>query len=127
MQNKATIVVGLVAVVLAIVGPPFVALSARPYEPPLRVGMGEDEADSALRQSYIKMLPVGFCSIGLKPLNERDYVEPLVYFAETDFLGNSHSVEVKVDKNRKVRSWEIKPRSRTRPPWLATTLKWVGW
>jgi hypothetical protein len=36
MRNKVGIGAGLVAVVLAVVGPPFVALSVRPYEPPLR-------------------------------------------------------------------------------------------
>jgi hypothetical protein len=39
MRKKLAYGVGLVAVVLAIVVPPFVTVSVRPYEPPLRIGM----------------------------------------------------------------------------------------
>jgi len=48
MRKKIAVGVGLVAVVLAIVGPPFVALSVRPYEPPLRVGMTRNDVESVL-------------------------------------------------------------------------------
>ena len=48
MPKEIAVGVGLVAVILAIVGPPFVALSVRPYEPPLRVGMESWEVKQAI-------------------------------------------------------------------------------
>jgi hypothetical protein len=107
--------------------PPFVALSLHSNEPVLRMGLDEDEADAALGPSYNKTLKVGFCGVAGKLLKECEYVEPLVYFTETDFLGNSDTLTVHLDRNRRVKSWETEHHARTRPPWLDKALKWIGW
>jgi hypothetical protein len=56
-----------------------------------------------------------------------DYWYKTVYRYGPDSFGNSHYLTVVVEDKGKVKSWEIRPRPRTRPPWLDTALKWVGW
>ena len=48
MRKQLALAAGLVAVILAIVVPPLVAWSVRPYEPPLRVGMDQEEVHQLL-------------------------------------------------------------------------------
>jgi hypothetical protein len=123
VRNKVTIGVGLVAVMLAIVGPPFVALSVRPYEPPLSVGMTPKEVHEIIG------LPTIFfgSTLGVSP-GEHYYIGPdcfgndllvIVHF-ETDDQSSSPD-------DRKVVSWEVKRLFRTRPPWMDAALKWIGW
>jgi hypothetical protein len=118
MRNKVGL--GLVAVMLAIVGPPFVALSVRPYEPPLRVGMTPKE---------VQMI------IGLPQRSWAFKWEVEEYYIGPDCCGNHSLLRVFFEKNyrppmlpdMKVISWQVQSLPRTRPPWLDAALKWVGW
>jgi hypothetical protein len=51
MRKELTIGFGLVAVVLAIVGPPIVAFGVLPHEPSLRIGMDRSEAHAVMGNS----------------------------------------------------------------------------
>jgi hypothetical protein len=114
MRNKATISVGLVAVVLAIVGPPFVALSVRPYKPALRVGMTHREAIDVLEQQ-------GRDATIFEVRQTRVFMKP-------DCLGGQYQAVLYFNWHEDcLTKWEIIHLPRTRPPWLDAALKWVGW
>jgi hypothetical protein len=124
MRKKFGVGFGLIAVVLAIAGPPFVALSMRPYEPlyepPLRVGMNEDEVNFLLGacncpSSY--MLSTEFDHPGL----------PRFYGPNPDWAGNQQHIGVWFDNEHRVTAWEIQCLPRTYPPWLDAVMEWVGW
>jgi hypothetical protein len=112
MRKELSIGAGLVAVMLAIVGPPFVALSVRPYEPPLRVGMKWSEVYQALGKwdSAVSVNP------GSRSIEYRHH--------GPDWLGGRQTIEV-VYENDKVISWEVRF-NRTLPPLLEKALKAVG-
>jgi hypothetical protein len=123
MRKRLGIGFGLTAVVLAIVGPPFLALSVRPYEPALSVGMTRKEV-----RETIGLPTIFFGSTwGVGP-GEHHYIGP-------DCLGNNLCVIVhfKTDDQRsspddqKVVSWEVQRLPRSRPPWLDRALKDIGW
>ena len=50
LQKQPALAAGLGAVILAIVRPSFMPLSVRPYELPLRIGMTENDVESAPRE-----------------------------------------------------------------------------
>jgi len=113
MRKHLAIGVGLVAVTLAIVGPPFVALSVRPFEPPLRVGMTRREAIDVLKQQ------------GRGPTIFE--VRQTRVFMKPDCLGGQCEAVLYFNWNEDcLTKWEIAHLLRTRPPWLDTALKWVG-
>jgi hypothetical protein len=114
LRDKLTFGVGLVAVVLAIVGPPFVALSVRPYEPPLRVGMTLREAIDVLEQQ-------GSCATIFEVRQTKVFMRP-------DCLGGQCAAVLYFNWNKdRLTKWEIIHLPRTRPTWLDTALRWVGW
>jgi hypothetical protein len=127
MRNRIAVGLGLVAVILAIAGRPFVALNLRPYEPQLRVGMSQQEAFQVRGKWSDLMIP---------EYSGWEYYW-CVYESEPDWLGNRYRVDVRFDtpwttKNQKdkywkVNRWKVQPLPRTRPPWLDTAMKWVGW
>ncbi len=119
MRKKLAVGVGLVAVVLAIAGPPFVTWSARSYELPLRVGMTEEEVQAALGNLPSRMGDSGGVAGAVMLWQKR-------YDPSPDWLGNRESIQVTY-VNSRVTSWEIEPRSRTRPHWLSAAAKWFGW
>jgi hypothetical protein len=132
MRNRIAVGLGLVAVILAIVGPPFVALSLRPYKPQLRVGMSLQEAFQ---------VPGNWSDLMIPEYSGWEYYW-CDYESEPDWLGNRYRVDVRFDtgwrtkhqddhgpfgKYWKVNRWKVVPLPRTRPSWLDTAMKWVGW
>jgi hypothetical protein len=114
MRKKFGVGFGLVAVVLAIVVPPFVALSLRPYEPPVRLGMTDEEVIEALgepdKAHYFHLWP---------NLTRSYHIGP-------DFVGNHKWIMIH-SEHGSVTKIRVDHEPRTRPPWLDTALKWVGW
>jgi hypothetical protein len=145
MRNKLAIGVGLVAVVLAIVGPPFVALSARPYEPSLRVGMTEQEVDALMGTEICSLVKGsgggsgvsrssghGSMTVGDEADESRSWVGQHwttmnIYVDGPDCVGRRRQVSVHFDREGTVTHWETEPLTLTRPPWLDRALKWIGW
>jgi hypothetical protein len=133
MRKRMAIGVGMVAVMLAIVGPPFVTWSVRPY-PPLRVGMTPKEVEEIIG------LPTVFFGGAWEIHHDFDGSRLFVpagprYYIGPDCFGNNLSVKVHFKAgdqssspdDKKVTSWEVTPLPRTRPPWLDKALKWVDW
>ena len=114
IRKKITVGFGLAAVVLAIVVPPLVALSVRPYEPPLRVGMNWRDVEQAIGKwdSSASTNPIS------RRIEYRDY--------GPDWIGRRQKIAVVYEKE-KVIDWEVTSASSTRPLWLDTAMKWVGW
>jgi hypothetical protein len=132
LRKNIAIGVGLVSVVLAIVTPPLVSLTVRPYEPPLRAGMSLEEAFQVPGIWFDLMIP---------EYHGYDYYW-CDYESEPDWLGNRYRVDVRIATNwrtgrredngplRKywtVNSWKVKPLPHTRPPWLDRAIKAVRW
>jgi hypothetical protein len=115
VRNKVTICTGLAAVVLAIGGPPFVALSVRPYEPPLRTGMSPEEIHGVLGKPWIQH---GYF-IGTPRCFE-------CFDNEPDWLGGHKEVTVSYDSDKAI-GFQSKPLPRVRPPLLDTALRAAGW
>jgi len=115
------IVVGLIAVALAIVGPPFIALNILPRQSPLRAGMSKEDVER------IAGGPIAFDVDVIVPTSDTPSKHWALYFTEPDFFGSRSLVFVNLDEDFKVKSWEVNALPRTRPPWLHTALKWVGW
>jgi hypothetical protein len=135
MRTNLTFGVGLVAVVLAIVGPPLVALSSRPYKPlrvaisaevlfpvewlgcspPLRIGMTKHEVMEALQPTFYS------------PCNNLMDRRVTYCLLEADWLGYERSVHVCYDEEGLVKQWEVLIDVRTRPHWLDVLLKCIGW
>jgi hypothetical protein len=113
MRKKIAVGVGLVAVFLAIVGPPFVALSLLSAQPPLRVGMEHEEVRKLLG----------------KPENTmwHRFARTEWYTVELNLLGDQQEVWVWYDREERVKGWKTKRLLRTRPAWLDRSLKAVGW
>src|SRR5450631_3451180 len=117
MRRKQPIGPRLLAVTLAIVGPPFVALSVRPYEPPLRVSMKPAEAASVLGNA-----PCTFGSFGT--------AGGVIYYHVTyppaaDWIGTRKRVVVTYGNNGAER-WEVEPLTWATPAWVDKALKWIG-
>jgi hypothetical protein len=105
--------VGLVAVVLAIVGPPFVALSLLSPETPLRVGMEHEEVQNLLGKPEHTMW--------------HRFARTEWYTVELNLLGDQQEVWVRYDREGRVKGWKTKRLPRTRSPWLNRAMKGVGW
>lgn len=117
MRKRLAIATGLVAVMLAIVGPPFVALSVRPYGPPLRVGMHEVEVDKALK-------PLGFERF-VSILSGEIPGGSIYYYPEDVEYGNSPLIRVHYT-DEVVDGWEVISRTHNLPPWLDKALIRIG-
>jgi hypothetical protein len=110
MRKRLSLAAGLIAVMLAIVGPPFVVLSVRPFEPALRVGMTHREAIDVLEQQ-------GRCAIIFEVRLTRVFMKP-------DCLGGQCEAVLRFNWNQDcLTRWEIIHLPRTRPPWLDTAMK----
>ncbi len=130
-----TKVAWLFAVMLAIVGPPFVALSVRPYEPPLRVGMTAQEVFASLPA------PRNLAATESETLidgGDGEFVWEIEYYqVGPDWVGNNCKIAVRYEADGhqsissgntgRVVGWKTEPLPRTRPPWLDRALKAVGW
>ena len=121
MRTKIAIGVGLVAVVLAVVGPPMAALCLRQRDPPLWLGMDSSEVERRLGPYC--MAESGRITRDGRTFHDksRDYV------SGPDWLGNSHIVVVHFDSEGKVTGWGRLRVPRSRPPWLDRALKTLGW
>ncbi len=121
--KRIAIGVGMVAVMLAIVGPPFVAFSVRPYEAPLRVGMTPQEVEEIIGLPTIYL----GATLGVSP-GDHYYIGPDCFGNDLEVIVHFKTGDQRSSPDdRKVVSWEVKRLSRTRPPWLDKALKWVGW
>jgi hypothetical protein len=116
MRKKLRLAAGLVAVLLAIVSPPFTLWSMYSNEPPLYAGMEEAQVNAILGHGRLNW--------GVDFPNEQ---YGLSYTSKTDWTGVKRVVTVLFSKDRKVVCWESAPLPRTRPPWLDRIAKWVGW
>ncbi len=137
MRKELTIGFGLVVVVLAIVGPPLAVLSLRPYEPPLQIGMTETDVESVLGEP----VPITFEWVMeyMEHVHSRaedwtDWVnscQPIgscrLYEIETNWLGSKTNVWVGYGPAERVETWEVYRMPRSRPAWLDTARKWIGW
>jgi hypothetical protein len=132
--RKLPLAAGLVAILLAIVGPPLVTWSMRPYEPPLRVGMTSLEVEEMVSQPWTCM-PRDYFSW-------YDFDEGWAFTCLTheytigpDWLGGNQLLTVHFQVrgrhrnfiDTRVTSWDAKPLPRSRPPWLDRALKAIGW
>jgi hypothetical protein len=95
---------------LAVVGPSFVVLSVRPYEPPLRKGMTPEEVRALLGDRRC-------CPSSLNKLFPEDAELVEWYDIEPDLLGNGHNICVWYTKNR-LCDFNTVHLPRTLPPWL---------
>jgi hypothetical protein len=121
MRKLLTIGVGLVTVMLAIAGPPFVALSVRPFEAPLRVEMQVDDA-------HLRLLASGADWNGAVYWDESRRNFWREYVSKPDIWGNQQLVSVYSDPHQeRITKWEVVNICPTRSPWLAWALKAVGW
>jgi hypothetical protein len=117
LRKRIAIAAGMVAVMLAVVGPPFNVLSMGRNEPPLRVGMSVHEVFQVMK---------GVANV------ERHYHASFgtdEFEDGPDWLGNSRVIVVDYGvvgpgAEYTVTGWQV---YRIRPPWLDTALKWVGW
>src|SRR5260370_10189841 len=118
MRRKMAVVVGLVAVVLAVT----VVVGDRmpPAEPPLRKGMVFSDTGPLMIRHY------HWTRYQSKQyLREWESDEP-------DWLGNRQKVTIYFDSSSTnahsvVTCWELESLPRTRPPWLDRPLKAIGW
>jgi hypothetical protein len=122
MRKRITVGAGLLAVMLAIVGPPFVMWSLYPYEPPLQVGMDQEEVHQLLGE------PDGSGPIGN---GLWDWPQD-IYCSGSDWLGNKRILCVNYKavhprgKKFKVVSWgRMRPLST--PTWLDLISERFGW
>jgi hypothetical protein len=113
MRKKRAVGVGLVAVVLAIVGPPFVAVSFLSPQPPLPVGMEPEEVHKLLGKPGHVML--------------HRFARTEWYTVEINILVYQQEVWVWYDCDDRVKGWKTKRVLRTRPSWLNRAMKEVGW
>jgi hypothetical protein len=143
MRKQLAIAAGLVAVVPAIVGPPFVVLTSRPYELPLRVGMAEQDVDALMGIPFkvVGQGTGGGSSRGsthgsMTAVDESDestsWIGPhwtvmKMYVDGPDCVGRRRQVSVHFDREGTVTHWETEPLTLARPPWLDRALKAVGW
>jgi hypothetical protein len=114
MRTKLAVGVGLVAVALAVT----VLMCDRmgPAQPPLRVGMTQDELRQAIGTDHPMMrFGCGF-----------DLAAREVYLPKPDQFGNRQIIRVDYVDGR-LTDWEITGHPRTRPPWLDRALNAVGW
>jgi uncharacterized protein (DUF58 family) len=120
MRKKLAVWVGLVFLVLVVAS--FVVWYLPPAEPPLRVGMTDAEVSRVLGEPNGS---VGYVHFGKPPYPR---VQRSNYYTETGYVfGNRQTVEVYFDDEERVTTWEVKPLPRSRPPWLDTALKGIGW
>ncbi len=104
MRKRLSLTAGLVAVMLAIVAPPFVAWSIRPYEPPLRVGMTGPQVDNVVGSEGYIIWEDG-----------RSWgSDHLLYDTPTDCLGNRGQFTVYFDDRARVKRWTYSPLPRIR-------------
>jgi hypothetical protein len=122
MRKKLTLGVWLVAIMLAIVGPPFAMWSMRPYEPPLRVGMDQEEVHQLLGAPD-----------GSGPMGKGLWDWPQdVYCSGSDWLGNRRILVVTYKavhpggEKFKVERWGYM-RPLSTPTWLDLIGEWFGW
>jgi len=119
MRKHLAIGVGIVAVLLAIVGPPFAMWGMRPHELPLRVGMTDSEVS-------------GLLGPGCRPESSSmlEFLHPGVaeyYGQNPDWVGKQQEIIVWFDDDNRVTAWKVKPLHRMRPPLLDRALRAVGW
>jgi hypothetical protein len=112
MRKKVAIGIGLV--LLASVVMVLVVLWLPPTEPPLRVGMTEEEVRALLGEPETTL--VSGPGILLS-----------IFFPEPDWLGYNRRITIVRDVNSQVIYWNDEPLPRTRPPWLDRAMKWVRW
>jgi len=144
VRKKSAVGVGLFLVVLLVT----VVWHMPPAGAPLRVGMTWEEADQAMQESgrrfaygiepeRLSGTPLGhndggytywageFPIDGGFPLSSDNDSH---YFSDIDLFGRHHEVVIYMKSDYKtVDRWEVRLLPRTRPPWLDTAMKWVGW
>jgi hypothetical protein len=113
MGKNLAVGVGLVAVVVAIVGPPFLALSLLSPQPPLRVGMEPEEVHRLLGKPEYGIL--------------HRFTRTELYKVDLNLLGDQQEIWVRYDREDRVQGWETNRLPRTRPSWLSQAMKVVGW
>src|SRR5260370_36055478 len=110
MRRRLAMGVGLV--LLALLAVVWVVRWLPPDEPPLRMGMSEEEVDRAMGNPGVNLAYSGY------PV--------LMYFQGPDLIGNQQRVIVHFDREGRLADWSVTP-SRTRPPCLDSPLRAVGW
>lgn len=116
MRKKLAVVVGLVAVVLAVTVPPLAVSLLRPTDPPLRVGMTQEE----VHQVFGERCPRVNISCGMGKIATE------AYMLEPGRFGNCESIYVYYDDGRVI-EWKNNRKANSRPSWLDRMLKAVGW
>ncbi len=110
MRKKLTLCLGLVLLALLVTG--LVAWFLPPAEPPLRVGMTEEEVDEVMEKS-------GYF--------QADVWGTTYDTLETDRLGYCQSVVVTYDKDGQLKQWRVDSVNHVQSPLLDRAMKWVGW
>ncbi len=98
-----------------------------PDEPPLRLGMTDDELLNTMGEpTYTSKTNIW--REDNRPLL-RDIKDLYTYHFERgpDWLGSKYDVQVDTNFDGYVTGWQTKPLPRSRPPWLNTAMKWLGW